>query len=139
MPYGMGNGYEAHLRVTITALARFAASNLADRYISDRHLPDKAIDLIDEAGSRMRIRRMQTPPDYKELENEIARVQQSKKEAVEAQRYEEAGKLRDQEKALLEQKTEKEREIKDSGVDLFDEVDEEAIAEVLSIWTAIPF
>ncbi|MGE0794689.1 MAG: ATP-dependent Clp protease ATP-binding subunit [Acidimicrobiia bacterium] len=135
---GLRGHYEAHHRVTITDQALVAAANLADRYISDRHLPDKAIDLIDEAGSRMRIRRMQTPPDYKELENEISRVQQSKKEAVEAQHYEQAGKLRDQEKALLEQKATKEREIKDSGVDLFDEVDEEAIAEVLSIWTGIP-
>ncbi|MBW8825546.1 MAG: ATP-dependent Clp protease ATP-binding subunit, partial [Acidobacteria bacterium] len=135
---GLRDRYEAHHRVTITDQALVAAANLADRYISDRHLPDKAIDLIDEAGSRMRIRRMQTPPDYKELENEISRVQQSKKEAVEAQHYEEAGKLRDKEKELLEQKTAKEREIKDSGVDLFDEVDEEAIAEVLSIWTGIP-
>jgi ATP-dependent Clp protease ATP-binding subunit ClpC len=135
---GLRDRYEAHHRVTITDQALVAAANLADRYISDRHLPDKAIDLIDEAGSRMRIRRMQTPPDYKELENEIARVQQSKKEAVEAQHYEEAGKLRDQEKALLEQKATKEQEIKSSGVDLFDEVDEEAIAEVLSIWTGIP-
>jgi ATP-dependent Clp protease ATP-binding subunit ClpC len=135
---GLRDRYEAHHRVTITDQALVAAANLADRYISDRHLPDKAIDLIDEAGSRMRIRRMQTPPDYKELENEISRVQQQKKEAVEAQRYEEAGKLRDKEKELLEQKAGKEREIKDSGVDLFDEVDEEAIAEVLSIWTGIP-
>jgi ATP-dependent Clp protease ATP-binding subunit ClpC len=86
----------------------------------------------------MRIRRMQTPPDYKELENELGHVVQEKKEAVEAQRYEEAGRLRDREKALLEQKAAKEQEIKDSGVDLFDEVDEEAIAEVLSIWTGIP-
>jgi ATP-dependent Clp protease ATP-binding subunit ClpC len=135
---GLRDRYEAHHRVTITDQALVAAANLADRYIADRHLPDKAIDLIDEAGSRMRIRRMQTPPDYKELENDIARVQTAKKEAVEGQHYEEAGKLRDQEKALLEQKAEKEREIKDSGVDLFDEVDEEAIAEVLSIWTGIP-
>jgi ATP-dependent Clp protease ATP-binding subunit ClpC len=135
---GLRDRYEAHHRVTITDQALVAAANLADRYISDRHLPDKAIDLIDEAGSRMRIRRMQTPPDYKELENEISRVQTAKKEAVEGQHYEEAGKLRDQEKALLEQKAEKEQEIKDSGVDLFDEVDEESIAEVLSIWTGIP-
>ncbi|MDP9453786.1 MAG: ATP-dependent Clp protease ATP-binding subunit [Actinomycetota bacterium] len=135
---GLRDRYESHHRVTITDQALVASANLADRYISDRHLPDKAIDLIDEAGSRMRIRRMQTPPDYKELENELSRVVQAKKEAVEAQRYEEAGKLRDKEKSLLEQKASKEREIKDSGVDLFDEVDEEAIAEVLSIWTGIP-
>ncbi|MEA3019235.1 MAG: ATP-dependent Clp protease ATP-binding subunit ClpC, partial [Actinomycetota bacterium] len=135
---GLRDRYEAHHRVTITDQALVAAANLADRYISDRHLPDKAIDLIDEAGSRMRIRRMQAPPDLKELENEISRVQTAKKEAVEGQHYEEAGKLRDQEKSLLEEKGRKEQEIKDSGVDLFDEVDEEAIAEVLSIWTGIP-
>src|SRR5881394_3667713 len=86
---GLRDRYEAHHRVTITDQALVAAANLADRYISDRHLPDKAIDLIDEAGSRMRIRRMQAPPDLKELENEISRVQTAKKEAVEGQHYEE--------------------------------------------------
>jgi ATP-dependent Clp protease ATP-binding subunit ClpC len=135
---GLRDRYEAHHRVTITDQALVAAANLADRYISDRHLPDKAIDLIDEAGSRLRIKRMQTPPDFKDLENRIAQVQQQKKTAVEAQRFEEAGRLRDQEKALLDEKTRMEAEIKSSGVDLFDEVDEEAIAEVLSIWTGIP-
>jgi ATP-dependent Clp protease ATP-binding subunit ClpC len=135
---GLRDRYEAHHRVTITDQALVAAANLADRYISDRHLPDKAIDLIDEAGSRLRIKRMETPPDYKELENEIAQVQQSKKDAVEAQDFEEAGRLRDTEKDLLRRKEEMETEIKESGVDLFDEVDEEAIAEVLSIWTGIP-
>jgi len=135
---GLRDRYETHHRVTITDQALVAAANLADRYISDRFLPDKAIDLIDEAGSRLRIKRMQTPPDYKELENEIAQVQQQKKEAVEAQRFEEAGKLRDKEKELLGMKEQKEAEIKAEGVDLFDEVDEEAIAEVLSVWTGIP-
>jgi ATP-dependent Clp protease ATP-binding subunit ClpC len=124
--------------VTITDQALVASANLADRYISDRHLPDKAIDLIDEAGSRLRIKRMETPPDFKELENQIAQVVQQKKEAVEAQRFEEAGRLRDKEKELLAAKEAKEREMKDRGIDLFDEVDEEAIAEVLSIWTGIP-
>ena len=135
---GLRDRYEAHHRVTITDQALVAAANLADRYISDRHLPDKAIDLIDEAGSRLRIKRMETPPDFKELENKIAQVVQAKKDAVEAQRFEEAGRLRDQEKALLEEKARKESELKDRGVDLFDEVDEESIAEVLSIWTGIP-
>jgi ATP-dependent Clp protease ATP-binding subunit ClpC len=135
---GLRDRYEAHHRVTITDQALVAAANLADRYISDRHLPDKAIDLIDEAGSRLRIKRMQTPPDFKELENRIAQVQQQKKDAVENQRFEEAGRLRDQEKALLDEKAGMETEIRSSGVDLFDEVDEEAIAEVLSIWTGIP-
>ena len=136
---GLRDRYEAHHRVTITDQALVAAANLADRYISDRHLPDKAIDLIDEAGSRLRIKRMETPPDYKELENELSGVVEAKKkEAVEAQHFEEAGRLRDKEKELLAAKEGKEREIKDSGVDLFDEVDEEAIAEVLSMWTGIP-
>ncbi len=135
---GLRDRYEAHHRVTITDQALVAAANLAERYISDRHLPDKAIDLIDEAGSRLRIKRMQTPPDLKEIEDRIGAVQKQKKDAVEAQRFEEAGRLRDQEKALLEEKSAKEAEVKASGVDLFDEVDEEAIAEVLSIWTGIP-
>ena len=79
---------------------------MADRYISDRHLPDKAIDLIDEAGSRLRLRRMETPPDFKEIENDLAQVTQEKKSAVEAQDFEEAGRLRDKEKELLpEEKT----------------------------------
>ena len=135
---GLRDRYESHHRVTITDQALVAAANLADRYISDRHLPDKAIDLIDEAGSRLRIKRMETPPDYKELENQLAQVVQAKKEAVEGQHFEEAGKLRDREKELLTEKEVKEQEIKDSGIDLFDEVDEESIAEVLSIWTGIP-
>ena len=135
---GLRDRSEAHHRVTITDQALVAAANLADRYIADRHLPDKAIDLIDEAGSRLRIKRMQTPPDLKGIEQRLTEVQESKKRAVEEQRFEEAGKLRDQEKSLLEEKSQKEAEIKASGVDLFDEVDEEAVAEVLSLWTGIP-
>ncbi|MCB0995291.1 MAG: ATP-dependent Clp protease ATP-binding subunit, partial [Acidimicrobiales bacterium] len=135
---GLRDRYESHHRVTITDQALVAAANLADRYISDRHLPDKAIDLIDEAGSRLRLKRMETPPDFKELENDIAQVVTQKKEAVEAQHFEEAGKLRDREKELLLQKEQMEMEMKARGVDLFDEVDEEAIAEVLSVWTGIP-
>jgi ATP-dependent Clp protease ATP-binding subunit ClpC len=135
---GLRDRYEQHHRVTITDQALVAAANLADRYISDRHLPDKAIDLIDEAGSRLRIKRMQTPPGLKELDQRIATVQEQKKRSVEEQRFEEAGRLRDQEKSLLEEKAKKEAEIKASGVDLFDEVNEESIAEVLSVWTGIP-
>ncbi|MEY4373656.1 MAG: ATP-dependent Clp protease ATP-binding subunit, partial [Actinomycetota bacterium] len=135
---GLRDRYEAHHRVTITDQALVAAANLADRYISDRHLPDKAIDLIDEAGSRLRIKRMQTPPDLKDIDQRLTEVQEAKKRAVEEQRFEEAGRLRDQEKNLLEEKSQKEAEIKAQGVDLFDEVDEEAVAEVLSIWTGIP-
>jgi ATP-dependent Clp protease ATP-binding subunit ClpC len=136
---GLRDRYEAHHRVTITDQALVAAANLADRYISDRHLPDKAIDLIDEAGSRLRIKRMETPPDYKELENELAGVVEARRrKPSRPSDFEEAGRLRDKEKELLEPKEAKEQEIKDSGVDLFDEVDEEAIAEVLSVWTGIP-
>ncbi len=81
---------------------------------------------------------MQAPPDLREIERKLNDVQEAKKRAVEEQQFEEAGRLRDQEKALLEEKAAKEREVKADGVDLFDEVDEEAIAEVLSIWTGIP-
>ena len=135
---GVRDKYEAHHRVTITDQALVAAANLADRYISDRHLPDKAIDLIDEAGSRLRIKRMQTPPDLKDMEQRLSDVQEAKKKAVEEQNYEEASRLRDEEKSIQAEKAAKEAEIKASGVDLFDEVDEECIAEVLSIWTGIP-
>ncbi len=135
---GLRDRYESHHRVTITDQALVASANLADRYISDRHLPDKAIDLIDEAGSRLRIKRMNTPPAFKELENELSEVVRRKKEAVEQQDFEEAGRLRDSEKELLTKREEMEAEIKASGTDLFDEVNEESIAEVLSIWTGIP-
>ena len=135
---GLRDRYESHHRVTITDQALVAAANLADRYIADRHLPDKAIDLIDEAGSRLRIKRMETPPDYKDIENKIAEVVEKKKQAVEDQDFELAGSLRDEEKNLLDRRGEIMDQIKSEGVDLFDEVDEEAIAEVLSIWTGIP-
>jgi len=135
---GIRDRYEAHHRVTITDQAIVAAANLSDRYISDRHLPDKAIDLIDEAGSRMVMRRMKSPPDYKELENDLSRVRKEKEQAIENQKFEQAAKLRDQEKSLEERKKVKEAEWKAEGIDLFDEVDEEGIAEVLAMWTGIP-
>jgi ATP-dependent Clp protease ATP-binding subunit ClpC len=135
---GLRERYEAHHRVTITDQALVAAANLADRYIADRQLPDKAIDLIDEAGSRLRIKRMVTPPDYKEIENKIAEVVEKKKQSVENQDFELAGSLRDEEKSLLDRRSEVMEQIKEDGIDLFDEVDEEAVAEVLSIWTGIP-
>ncbi len=135
---GIRDRYEAHHRVTITDQAIVAAANLSDRYISDRHLPDKAIDLIDEAGSRMVMQRMKTPPDYKELEDQIATVRKEKEAAIENQKFEQAAKLRDQEKTLLDRKIAKESDWKAEGIDLFDEVDEEAIAEVLALWTGIP-
>ncbi|MFN2505744.1 MAG: ATP-dependent Clp protease ATP-binding subunit [Acidimicrobiales bacterium] len=135
---GIRDRYEAHHRVTITDQAIVAAANLSDRYISDRHLPDKAIDLIDEAGSRKVMQRMKTPADYKEIEDEITRVRRDKDNAIENQKFEQAAKLRDKERELLDRKSIKEAEWKTAGVDLFDEVDEEAIAEVLALWTGIP-
>src|SRR6266513_154098 len=135
---GLRERYESHHRVTITDQAIVAAANLADRYISDRHLPDKAIDLVDEAGSRLRIRRMQAPPDYRELEDEISKVRREKEAAIEAQQFERAAKLRDREKELLDQRSSKEQEWRAEGVDLFNEVNEESIAEVLALWTGIP-
>jgi ATP-dependent Clp protease ATP-binding subunit ClpC len=135
---GLRDRYESHHRVTITDQALVAAANLADRYISDRHLPDKAIDLIDEAGSRLRIRRMRTPGDYRELEDEIANVRREKEGAIEGQQFEKAAKLRDKEKELLNRKTAKEAEARAEGIDFFDEVDEESVAEVLAMWTGIP-
>jgi len=135
---GLRDRYESHHSVTITDQALVAAANLADRYIADRHLPDKAIDLIDEAGSKLRIRRMTVPPDYKDLENEIVRIRKEKEAAVGREQFDLAKKLADQEKAFLERKSAKEAEWKAEGVDLFDVVDEEVIAEVLSMSTGIP-
>ena len=98
---GLRDRYEAHHRVTITDAALVAAATLADRYISDRFLPDKAIDLIDEAGARMRIRRMTAPPDLRDFDERIAQVRRDKESAIDAQDFERAAQLRDKEKQLL--------------------------------------
>src|ERR1700760_3812608 len=135
---GLRDRYEAHHRVTITDQALVAAANIADRYISDRHPPDKAIDLIDEAGSRLRIRRMQAPPDYRELEDQIASTRKEKEAAIEAQQFERAASLRDKEKTLLAEKAQREQEWKAGDLDVVAEVDDEQIAEVLALWTGIP-
>jgi ATP-dependent Clp protease ATP-binding subunit ClpC len=135
---GLRDRYESHHGVTITDQAVVAAANLADRYIADRYLPDKAIDLIDEAGSRLRIRRMATPPDYKAIEDDITRVRKDKELAIEKQNFEQAKKFREKEEELLQRKAAKEQEWRAEGVDLFDVVDEEVIADVLSNWTGIP-
>ena len=135
---GLRDRYEAHHRVTITDQALVAAANLADRYISDRHLPDKAIDLIDEAGSRLHLKRMDVPTGLLEIDAEIKVVATRKQQAVEAQNFEEASRLRDREKELLLRREVAEAETLSAGIDLFDEVDEEGIAEVLSVWTGIP-
>ena len=135
---GLRDSYEQHHRVNITDQAVVAAANLADRYISDRFLPDKAIDLIDEAGSRMRLSRMKLPPDYRELEDRIAEVRREKEQAIEDQQFEQAAALRDTEKQLLLERADKDKDRQDDGLELFNEIDEEEIAEVLSMWTGIP-
>ncbi len=135
---GLRDRYEAHHRVHITDRGLVAAANLADRYISDRFLPDKAIDLIDEAGSRLRIRRMSAPPDYRELEEKIAEVRSQKEKTIEAQDFERAAAFRDEEKRLMEERALKETEWRMEEGQALAEVDEEEIAEVLSSWTGIP-
>ncbi|HEX2068708.1 MAG TPA: ATP-dependent Clp protease ATP-binding subunit, partial [Actinomycetota bacterium] len=135
---GLRDRYEAHHRVTFTDDALVAAANLSDRYISDRFLPDKAIDLIDEAGSRMRIRRMTAPPSVREMDERIAEVRMKKESAIDAQDFERAARLRDDERQLVEEKNVREREWKSGEMDVLSEVDEEEIAEVLAAWTGIP-
>jgi ATP-dependent Clp protease ATP-binding subunit ClpC len=135
---GLRDRYEAHHRVSFTDDALVAAANLSDRYISDRYLPDKAIDLIDEAGSRMRIRRMTAPPDVREVDEKIAEVRLRKESAIDAQDFEKAASLRDEERQLVEERQRREREWKSGEMDVLSEVDEEEIAEVLSTWTGIP-
>jgi ATP-dependent Clp protease ATP-binding subunit ClpC len=135
---GLRDRYEAHHRVTITDAALVAAATLADRYISDRFLPDKAIDLIDEAGARMRIRRMTAPPDLRDFDERIAQVRRDKESAIDAQDFERAAQLRDKEKQLLGQKAQREKEWKAGDLDVVSEVDDEQIAEVLANWTGIP-
>jgi ATP-dependent Clp protease ATP-binding subunit ClpC len=135
---GLRDRYEAHHRVTITDDALVAAGNLADRYISDRFLPDKAIDLIDEAGSRLRIRSMTQPPDLADLDTEIEEARKAKEEAIDAQDFERAAALRDEEKKLIERRQNREKEWRSEGMDTVLTVDEEVIAEVLANWTGIP-
>ena len=135
---GLRDRYESHHRVSITDGALEAAARLSDRYISDRQLPDKAIDLIDEAGSRLRIRRMTAPPDLREFDDRIATVRRDKESAIDAQDFEVAANLRDQEKRLLGEKADREREWKAGDLDVVAEVDERLIGEVLALMTGIP-
>jgi ATP-dependent Clp protease ATP-binding subunit ClpC len=135
---GLRDRYEAHHRVNITDAALVAAATMADRYVSDRFLPDKAIDLIDEAGSRLRIRRMTAPPDLRDFDERIAQVRREKESAIDAQDFEKAASLRDSEKRLLGERAQREREWKAGDMDAVAEVDEELIAEVLATATGIP-
>jgi len=135
---GLRDRYEAHHRITIADEALVAAATLADRYINDRFLPDKAIDLIDEAGARMRIRRMTAPPDLRDFDDKLANVRRDKESAIDSQDFEKAAALRDTEKQLLTKKAEREKAWKDGDLDVVSEVDDEQIAEVLANWTGIP-
>jgi len=135
---GLRDRYEAHHRVSITDGAIHAAATLADRYISDRFLPDKAIDLIDEAGSKMRIKMMTAPPGVKEVEERLRRVRGEKEAAIEAQEFEKAASLRDKEKQILGEKRAMEEEWLKPDNRRVVEVTDNEIAEVVSMWTGVP-
>jgi ATP-dependent Clp protease ATP-binding subunit ClpC len=135
---GLRDRYESHHKVSISDGALVSAATLADRYVSDRHLPDKAIDLIDEAGSRLRIRRMTVPPEIREFDDKIAAARKEKESAIDGQDFEKAASLRDKEKSLITEKAEREKNWKAGDLDVVAEVDEELIAEVLSTATGIP-
>jgi ATP-dependent Clp protease ATP-binding subunit ClpC len=135
---GLRDRYEAFHRVTITDDAIVAAAQMADRYISDRFLPDKAIDLIDEAGARLRIRRMTSPPELRELDDKIADARRDKEAAIDAQDFEKAAALRDEERSLTEERAEKEEAWKSGDLDVAAVVDEDLIAEVLAMSTGVP-
>jgi len=135
---GLRDRYEAHHRVIITDDAIKSAAELADRYISDRFLPDKAIDLVDEAGARLRIRRMTAPPELRELDEKIAEVRRNKEAAIDDQAFEKAASLRDEESKLAEQRKAKEEAWKGGESDEIAEVGDQEIAEVLAMSTGIP-
>jgi ATP-dependent Clp protease ATP-binding subunit ClpC len=135
---GLRDRYEQHHKVNITDEALVAAADLADRYISDRFLPDKAIDLIDEAASRMRIKSMTSPPIYRELEDEIEETRRAKEAAIEAQEFEKAANLRDQERRLSQKKRELAEQWEAGEATERPSIGEEEIADIVSMWTGIP-
>ncbi|ADL11220.1 ATP-dependent Clp protease ATP-binding subunit [Corynebacterium pseudotuberculosis] len=135
---GLRDRYEAHHRVSITDGALAAAAQLSDRYINDRFLPDKAVDLIDEAGARMRIQRMTAPESIRKVDDRIAEVRREKEAAIDAQDFEKAAGLRDTERKLNEERAEKEKQWRSGDLEEIAEVGEEQIAEVLGNWTGIP-
>ncbi len=135
---GLRDRYEAHHRVTITDEAIEAAAKLSDRYITDRFLPDKAIDLIDEAGSKVRLRSYTTPPNLKELEQNLEEVRKEKDAAVQSQEFEKAAALRDDEQQLRKELEETEAKWKEKQGQENSEVSVEDIASVVSTWTGVP-
>ena len=122
---GLKERYEVHHGVRITDPAVIAAATLSNRYITDRFLPDKAIDLIDEAGARLRIRRMTAPPDLREFDERISTVVREKEAAIDGQDFEKAARLRDEEQKLSVARAEREKEWKNGDMDVVAEVDEE--------------
>src|SRR5690625_1906814 len=135
---GLRDRYERHHRVSITAEALVAAATMADRYVNDRFLPDKAIDLIDEAGARLRIRRLTAPPELKELDERIGEVRLIKETAIDDQDFEKAAAQRDLEQQLITERADKEKAWREGDLDTVSEVDEDVIAEVLAMSTGIP-
>jgi len=135
---GLRDRYEQHHRVDISDEALHAAAELADRYISDRFLPDKAIDLVDEAASRMRIKSMTAPPVYRDLEEEIDQTRRDKEAAIEAQEFEKAANLRDQERQLTNKKRQLEEQWRAGESGERPVIGEEEIADIVSMWTGIP-
>ena len=135
---GLRDRYESFHRVIITDEAIEAAVKFSDRYINDRYLPDKAIDLVDEAGARLRIRRMTAPPELREIDERIAEVKREKESAIDAQDFERAAALRDDERRLGSERAAKEQAWKNGDLDQVAEVDENLIAEVLAMSTGIP-
>ncbi|MDE0582906.1 ATP-dependent Clp protease ATP-binding subunit [Planococcus sp. A6] len=135
---GLRDRYEAHHRVKITDEAIVAAAKMSDRYISDRFLPDKAIDLIDEAGSKVRLRSYTTPPDLKELEARLEAARSEKNEAVQSQEFEKAASLRDAEQKLKDELDQTKKEWKEKQGKEESEVTVEDIAKVVSMWTGVP-
>ncbi len=135
---GLRDRYEAHHRVAITDEALVAAARLASRYISDRFLPDKAIDLIDEAASRLRIHAMTAPPDFREMEEKLQQVRQEKQAAIAAQEFEKAAGLRDNEKDILSEMDQLEEDWKIPLGSHQLQVTDDDIADILSSWTGIP-
>src|SRR5437870_5921517 len=135
---GLRDGYEAHHRVQIKDEALNSAVDLSDRYISGRCLPDKAIDVIDEAGARVRLKAMTRPPDLKEIDTQIEQLNQEKEAAVAEQDFEKAAHLRDQADKLKKKKETITREWREKAKEIDGVVDEEVIAEVVSKMTGVP-
>ncbi len=135
---GLRDRYEAHHRVKITDEAIEAAVKLSDRYITDRFLPDKAIDLIDEAASKVRLASYTVPPNLKELEQKLEEIRKEKEAAVQSQEFEKAAALRDKEQKVREELERLRREWKEKQGQTDSEVTAEDIAEIVSNWTGIP-